>query len=68
MTKKKRHKLGEGYIWFSRPHARGLEYTHVSLTKRVDGREFDVPIKISNLGGWQKVKLYAEYVPVRRHK
>ena len=63
MTKKKRHKLGEGYIWFSHPPATGYKYTHVSLTKRRDGREFDVPIKIGKLGGWQKVKLYAEYVP-----
>jgi hypothetical protein len=57
---KKRHKLAEGYIWFS-SDVRGPYYTHVSLTTLSDGRGGCVPIKIGKLGGWQKVKLYAEY-------
>lgn len=61
---KKRHLLGVGYIWFSRRSgvagARGFD--HVALTTYRDGVGPFVAIKIGALGGWQKVRLYAEYI------
>lgn len=61
--KKKRQLLGAGYIWFQR---RAASYDAVVLTEGPHGQGSVIAPKVGRLGGWQKVKLYAEYVPVRR--
>lgn len=58
---KKRHKLGEGYIWFNGAGPDGVGYTHVTLARSPGGFPRKV-LKTGKLGGWIKVKLYAEYI------
>ena len=55
--KKRRHKLGEGNIWFSDRQADGY---HALRLLNGDGG-ISKSIKVGKLGGWQRVKLYAEY-------
>lgn len=63
MKSKKRHKLGEGFIWFGDHGPAG--YTNVSLCVGPNGTLPRAILKVGPLGGWQKVKLYAEYIPAK---
>lgn len=61
--KRKRQKLGEGYIWFSDHSgvAGATGFAHVSLTTHQHGRGCFKELRIGNLGGWKKVRIIAEY-------
>ena len=59
MQKKKRKYLGSGFIWFGGNSAPGYDQVTLYTEKNGGGRR--VRIRIGKLGGWQKVKLYAEY-------
>ena len=63
MKSKKRQKLGQGFIWFrGEMSGRDQGYTEICLTKEPDGHGGKTRIKVGRLGGWQKVKLYAEWI------
>jgi hypothetical protein len=64
MKTKKCQKLGDGFIWFSGNAWDGkrLGYTEVLLTRERNGRGGKKALRIGKLGGWVRVKLYAEYV------
>lgn len=60
---KKRIKLAEGFPWFSSyDHRPG--YTHLAIYTHADGGRGEKPkvLNIGKLGGWKRIKLYAEYV------
>lgn len=65
---KKRQKLGVGYIWFSGEGLGGSGYSCVSLTASPHGEGGMRGLKIGRLGGWQRVRLYAEYTEGRSAK
>lgn len=66
---KKRQVLGTGFVWFSTPVSTpGHSYVYVHLTKSEHGHGEDVQLKIGELGGWQKVRLVAEYVKKKAPK
>jgi hypothetical protein len=62
--KRKRQKLAEGFIWFGDHRPGG--YISVSLCTGANGLLPKVAMKVGKLGGWQKVKLYAEWIPTSR--
>lgn len=64
MKSKKRQKLGEGYIWFVSEGSGG--YLSITLYNGKNGHGKKIAIDPKGLGAWQKVKLYAEYVPMKR--
>lgn len=60
MKKPKKHamkKLGTGHIWFGKLDGQPIGYYKVSLAKK-DGDP--VRLRISNLGAWKRVRLWAE--------
>lgn len=60
---KKRQRLGQGFIWFSgKVYGRREGYTEVCLTVEPDGKGGRTRIATGRLGGWQKVRLYAEWI------
>ena len=50
-------KLGTGNIWFGKLNGQQLGYYHVSLS---DKEGNPIRLKISNLGAWKRVRLWAE--------
>ena len=56
----RRQVLGTGYPWFVR-EVDSLGYVILRLATKKNGST-DVPLKIGDLGAYQKIKLVAEYV------
>lgn len=50
-------KLGTGFIWFGKVNNEPVGYYRVSLA---DKSGTPVRLRISNLGAWKKVRLWAE--------
>lgn len=58
---KKRQYLGTGFIWFSEGGP-SFGYHRVSLTTGKNGCGSPIKIRVGRIGGWQKVRLYAELI------